>query len=331
VVSVFAGRFPDCFVEGSGLTQFKVSSEYVICVMLLAAVVLLARARESFDPSVLRQLGASILLTMAAELSFTLYADVYGLANVTGHLLRFLAVCFIYRAIIVTGLVRPYDLLFRDLTLSEEALRRSDERYRAFVARTSEGIFRLEIEHPIPVSLPAGEQVRLLLQQAYIAECNDAYARMRGAKRAADVIGARPPDPGLVRAFVESGYRMPEAMAAAGDRWIEASVAGVVENGRLVRAWGVLRDVTERRNAALERERLIAELQHALAEVKTLSGLLPICANCKKIRDDRGYWTQVESYLEQRTKVAFSHGICPGCMEMLYPEYYSDIATAERR
>ncbi len=82
---------------------------------------------------------------------------------------------------------------------------------------------------------------------------------------------------------------------------------------------GVTRNITARRQAEAERERLIAELQQALAQVKRLSGLLPICASCKKIRDDRGYWQQVEVYLRSRAEVEFSHSICPDCKTRLYP------------
>ena len=63
-----------------------------------------------------------------------------------------------------------------------------------------------------------------------------------------------------------------------------------------------------------------AELQDALAKVKTLSGFLPICVNCKKIRDDKGYWTQVEEYLHTHSEVEFSHGLCPDCLKKLYPQ-----------
>lgn len=64
----------------------------------------------------------------------------------------------------------------------------------------------------------------------------------------------------------------------------------------------------------------IAELQRAMAEIKTLRGIVPICASCKKIRDDHGYWKQVEVYVREHTEAEFSHGICPGCMKKLYPE-----------
>ena len=73
-----------------------------------------------------------------------------------------------------------------------------------------------------------------------------------------------------------------------------------------------------------EKEKLIVELQEALAKVKTLSGLLPICSSCKKIRDDNGYWNQIESYIRQHSEADFTHGICPTCAKMLYPGLLKD-------
>jgi len=73
------------------------------------------------------------------------------------------------------------------------------------------------------------------------------------------------------------------------------------------------------------------ELQEALDQVRTLSGLLPICAGCKKIRDDSGYWEQVEVYVQRHVDVQFSHGLCPDCMVRLYPEIYGDGAPKEKK
>ncbi|MBU2547691.1 MAG: response regulator [Proteobacteria bacterium] len=84
------------------------------------------------------------------------------------------------------------------------------------------------------------------------------------------------------------------------------------------------RDVTVRKRAETEREDLIVQLQEALARVKTLSGLLPICSNCKKIRDDQGYWLQLESYIHDHSEARFSHGICPECSRKLYPFLFED-------
>jgi PAS domain S-box-containing protein len=90
--------------------------------------------------------------------------------------------------------------------------------------------------------------------------------------------------------------------------------------GRLI----VMRDITRRRKAEQERERLISELQDALAQVRTLRGLLPICANCKRIRDDQGYWRGVEEYVAEHSDADFTHGICPDCARKLYPELFED-------
>ncbi len=90
--------------------------------------------------------------------------------------------------------------------------------------------------------------------------------------------------------------------------------------GKTIGFQGTIRDITERRRIEEERERLILELQEAISQVKTLSGLLPICASCKKIRDDNGYWRQIESYIKDHSEAEFSHSICPDCVKKLYPE-----------
>jgi PAS domain S-box-containing protein len=91
--------------------------------------------------------------------------------------------------------------------------------------------------------------------------------------------------------------------------------------GKIISTVSISRDITERKKAEAEREKLITQLQDALADVKLLSGLVPICANCKKIRDDQGYWTQIESYIQDRSDAKFSHSICPDCAAKLYPNY----------
>jgi len=93
---------------------------------------------------------------------------------------------------------------------------------------------------------------------------------------------------------------------------------------------GVALDITERKRAeeALEEER--RRLQKALDEVRTLRGIVPICSNCKKIRDDKGFWNQVESYISDHTEAEFSHGICPDCVKKLYPEYNKKIQEDDK-
>ena len=99
-----------------------------------------------------------------------------------------------------------------------------------------------------------------------------------------------------------------------------------VDSGLLIRS---MKYAIERFNNVREKERLIKELKEALENVKTLSGLLPICASCKDIRTDEGYWIKVESYFKSRSDLNFTHGICPDCLKKLYPDLYNKKIPSE--
>ena len=199
VLSLFVWRnFPVCFVENSGLTAFKIGSEYVISAILLCSLTLLFRQRKEFNPAVLKLVMWSIIMTIASELAFTFYISVYGLSNLVGHLLKIGSFYLIYRAIIQTGLRSPFDLLFVKLKKREEELKRD-------------------------------------------------------------------------------------------------------------------RDA----------------LREAHSRVKVLSGLLPICCECKKIRDDKGYWNKLEKYISTHSEAGFTHGICPDCAHALYPDVFPEKSEEE--
>jgi len=122
--------FPDCFVPGSGLTAFKVASEYLICLLLGLAMLLFWLRRELLDRRYLVLLLASIGMAISAELAFTLYRDVYGFTNFLGHFFKLSAVVFLYRALISGALRTPYSVLFRDLSQAKEELDRELEQRR---------------------------------------------------------------------------------------------------------------------------------------------------------------------------------------------------------
>ena len=143
---------------------------------------------------------------------------------------------------------------------AEDALRESEERYRAFVSQTSEGIYRTEHDTPVPADLPVEKQIEMALATGYIAECNDAMARMYGMSGASDMEGKRlselliaddPVTKEFMTTFIQAGYRITDWESHERDaqgrvKVFRNTMVGIVENGCLVRTWGIQRDVTER-------------------------------------------------------------------------------------
>lgn len=104
---------------------------------------------------------------------------------------------------------------------------------------------------------------------------------------------------------------------------VEVSASNVTSvAGDLVGRMASFVDISKRKEIESDREKLIKKLQEARDQIKVLRGILPICASCKKIRDDKGYWNQIESYIKEHSEAEFTHGICPDCAKKLYPEFY---------
>jgi len=122
LAAVFSGVFPHAFVDGIGLTPFKIGSEYAVIAALLLGLALLFRVRDTFEPRVFTLLAVSIGMSATAELAFTLYTDPFGPANLIGHLLYAGAAFLVYRALVHVALEDPYAVLFRRLKLREQDL-----------------------------------------------------------------------------------------------------------------------------------------------------------------------------------------------------------------
>lgn len=125
--AVFTGVFPDCFIEGKGLTAFKIRTEYVISLVLTLALVAFWRSRKQFENRVARLITFSIVCTIFSELVFTQFTNLYAPANMLGHYFKLAAFYLVYRSILVTGLQDPFALVFRDLGRSNEALRQAHQ------------------------------------------------------------------------------------------------------------------------------------------------------------------------------------------------------------
>ena len=127
----------------------------------------------------------------------------------------------------------------------------------------------------------------------------------------------------MIRTVDDSGAHLETHMRRKDGTIIDVELSN---NGAICRGqkliFCICRDITDRKRAEQDRVKLIKELQEALAEIKTLQGILPICSYCKKIRDDKGYWEQIEEYIQDHSEAEFSHSLCSECAKKYYPDYF---------
>ena len=235
------------------------------------------------------------------------------------------------RYIIILGLVTTLLAVFVGLLVdrlfvnfiterecAEKALRMSEEKYRMLVENQGEGMGITDLEERFVFCNPAGEKIfgvepgqlinrnikEFLGPETFQIIKQQTQKRLAGEKSIYEIEIIQP-----------SGEKRQLLVTATPQK---------DSDGQVIGTFGIFRDITERKRAEEEQKKLIKELQKALEKIKTLKGLIPICTNCKKIRNDKGFWQQVEAYISEHSEAEFSHGICPDCMKKLYPEYYRE-------
>ncbi|MCF8087919.1 MAG: PAS domain S-box protein [Desulfotignum sp.] len=204
----------------------------------------------------------------------------------------------------------------RDITRrnqAEEALRNSEEKFRILFESSKEAFYFSSVQGKfIEANQSFFNLFGMEKEDLNNLWAKDIYLNLNDRSKFIDIIEKH----GFVKDFkVKLMDRNGNVMDCQISATVRRSVDGSIDGYQ-----GIIRDTTEMKQKDLEKERLIADLQKALAEVKKLSGLLPICMHCKKIRDDQGYWKQMEEYLAKHSEAQFSHSICRECAEKYYPD-----------
>ena len=207
---------------------------------------------------------------------------------------------------------------------AEEALKKSEAKYRFLTEKINDIIWTVDLDLHVTYISPSVEKVvgytpeecmRLEPWEAITPESFTKVLDIMSSELKRDQEEGVDPER-TVKFEMEDHHKNGSTV------WVECVVSFIRDDtGKLIGFYGVSRDISERKQATLERERLIGELKQALSDVKTLSGMLPICSHCKKIRDDKGCWNQIESFISKHSDAKFSHSICPDCLKKHYPEY----------
>ncbi|GFO57068.1 hypothetical protein GMSM_40750 [Geomonas sp. Red276] len=278
VTLIFTGRFPECYQPGTGITPFKIGSEYLVVAMLAAAAVLIARRRDHLAAPVSAMLVASMVCTIVAELCLVSYPESGGMADLSGHLLKMVAFYLICRAIVVVGMKEPLKVIFWELSKAKEELARAhdnlerevkertaelrakEEKYRALIESANDFVF----VHPILENGNPGPFV----------EVNGAACEVLGYSREElasltplelDAPECRGHIPGTMEKLRKEGKALFETviMAKDGSRIPVEVSSRVVEIAGRNLLFSLTRDITERKKA----EQALHEKQQRVADL----------------------------------------------------------------
>lgn len=307
------GIIPDCLRAGGGLTPFKVGSEYVICLVLSGAFVLMIRQRRFLDRKVIWLMGSALLLFIAGEVEFSRYRRPFGVTNMIGHLFALSGYYFIYRAMIGTMLEKPYNLLFRNL-------KESEERYRNLYNNTPAMLHSID-------------------QAGRIVSVSDYWLETLGYRRD-EVVGRLSADfmtddsrsyvlGTIIPQFLETGRirEAPLQVVARDGRTIDVLLSSEAERdvrGEIVRSLSVMTDISEQRHSAREVESLNASLAARAMDLELANSDLE-AFNYTVSHDLRSHLTVIAGYSDVLLTV------CAGQLSDECREYVGRIEEESRR
>lgn len=298
---IFTDTFPDCFMEGTGPTLFKKTSEYIVSLILCGAIAFMFARRDAFDAQFTRIVCASVFLTIFSELSFALYADPYGFFNRIGHFLKLISFHLIYKALMDIGLKRPCETLFRNLSNRERELEeakdglekrvgeRTAELVRTNTMLEQEIIERKKIEQKLRESearyrelfMTSLDGIAVTDPEGRLLDCNPAYVRLLGYD-SVEQLKSRPFFEWTAPEFRENDAKIgdnqifrlgfckdyeKEYIRKNGER-IPVSLQACLRHdlsGRPVGMWTIVRDISERKRADKRLRRHRRELESKVA------------------------------------------------------------------
>ncbi len=219
-------------------------------------------------------------------------------------------------------LSRAFNRMIEAREKAEQELRKSEKMVRDITANLGEGVMVIDGEGCLLFMNPEAERLLGWTEQELmnkdvhsIIHCRTANGAVIEPEECPTLAVLKTGGPVAVEDDVytrKDGTTVPVSYISAPIR----------EAGVVVAAVMAFRDITKRKQIEADRDQLILAYQDALDNVKTLKGLMPICSSCKRIRDDKGYWNQIESYIREHSEAEFSHGLCPECAKRMYPNYY---------
>jgi PAS domain S-box-containing protein len=289
-----------------------------VILQVAAAIFALRLIRVSGKRAAWALLSAAIFL-MAIRRGFTLFRLISGempdSLDFWYEIIGLLTSMFMLAGLVSIGPI------FAAIRSTEENLRRSEKRFHDIASSLGEGIYLMN-EHG-QVTFMNSEAERLLgwtESELMNRNVHDVVHNRKsdGTPLALEDCGMR----GVIRTG-ETYYSRDEMFIRKDGTTFPISVisAPMREDGKIIGAISAFSDISETKRMEQEQKRLFLELENAVATIKTLRGILPVCASCKKIRDESGSWKEIEVYIGERTDAQFRHGVCPECTKKLYPWY----------